>query len=268
MSRRDRRAALARGKAPSTENLSELAAEATLAVQQGRGLDAEVLCKQILAVDPRQPTALNIIGLLYQASGNHRLAAKALAKAVAVNAMDAACHYNLAASYQALGQRADAARNYRTAIALGLSGRGPEPFLLQDSTIIQCLSRIEDRSGLPVRNEAIFGALEIAAIAENTFLRCALGATIIRGVPLEAFLTALRQALLRRADNDAADPVATQDNEFGLLCALAEQGFLNEYVFAQTAEETARAERLRVLLQQTLSDGSDVSIRLLAAVAA
>ena len=155
MSRRGRRAALARGKPPSTANLTELAAEATLALQQGRSLDAELLCKQILAVDPRQPTALNIMGLLYQASGNHRLAAKSLAKAVAANAIDAACHYNLATSYQALGQSADAARHYRTAIALGLSGRGPEPFLLQDSTIIHCLSRIEDRSGLPVRKEAI-----------------------------------------------------------------------------------------------------------------
>jgi 2-polyprenyl-3-methyl-5-hydroxy-6-metoxy-1,4-benzoquinol methylase len=267
MSRRDRRAALARGKAPTTANLTELAAEATLAVQQGRGLDAEVLCKQILAVDPRQPTALNIMGLLYQASGNHRLAAKSLAKAVAANATDAACHYNLATSYQALGQRADAARHYRTAIALGLSGRGPEPFLLQDSAIVQCLSRIEDRSGLPVRNEAIFGAPEIAAIAESAFLRCALGATIIRGVPLETFLTALRQALLRRADGEAGGAVLP-DDERGLLCALAEQCFLNEYVFAQTAEETARAERLRAVLQQKLGDGADVTTSLLAAVAA
>ena len=267
MSRRDRRAALARGKAPTTANLTELAAEATLAVQQGRGLDAEVLCKQILAVDPRQPTALNIMGLLYQASGNHRLAAKSLAKAVAANAMDAACHYNLATSYQALGQHADAARHYRTAIALGLSGRGPEPFLLQDSAIVQCLSRIEDRSGLPVRNEAIFGAPEIAAIAESTFLRCTLGATIVRGVPLETFLTALRQALLRRADGEAGD-AALPDDERGLLCALAEQCFLNEYVFAQTVEETARAEGLRVLLQQKLSDGADIATSILAAVAA
>ena len=154
MSRRDRRAALARGKPASTANLNELVAEATLAVQEGRPVEAGVLCRQILVLDPAQPTALNIMGLLYQASGNHRLAAKSLAKAVAANAMDAACHYNLATSYQALDQRADAVRHYRTAIALGLSGRGPEPFLLQDVTIIQCLSRIEDRSGLPVRNEA------------------------------------------------------------------------------------------------------------------
>jgi hypothetical protein len=72
-----------------------------------------------------------------------------------------------------LGQRADAARHYRKALALGLSGKGPEPFLLQDATIIRCLSRMEDRSSLPVRNENLFGAGDIAAIAENTFLRCA-----------------------------------------------------------------------------------------------
>jgi SAM-dependent methyltransferase/tetratricopeptide (TPR) repeat protein len=266
MSRRDRRAALARGKAASTANLNELVAEATLAVQEGRSVDAGVLSKQILALDPAQPTALNITGLLYQASGNHRLAAKSLAKAVAVNAMDAACHYNLATSYQALDQRADAARHYRTAIALGLSGRGPEPFLLQDATIIQCLSRIEDRSGLPVRNEAVFGAAEIEAIATNTLLCCALGSTVIRGVPLETFLTGLRQALLRLADNEAAGAAGLQDAALGLFCALAEQCFLNEYVFAQTAEETGRAEQLRALLQRKLDEAADVAVGLVAAV--
>ena len=118
MSRRDRRAALARGKTEPTANLTELAGRATLAFQEGRSIDAEVLCRQILALDSRQPIALNIVGLLYQASGNHRLAAKTLAKAVAANELDAACQYNLASSYQALGQRADAARHYRKALAL------------------------------------------------------------------------------------------------------------------------------------------------------
>ena len=134
---------------------------------------------------------------------------------------------------------------------------------------MRCLSRMEDRSSLlPVRNESVFGAGEIAAIAENTFLRCALGSTIIRGVPLEAFLTGLRQALLRLADYDASGSVALQDDVLGLFCALAEQCFLNEYVFAQTAEETSCAERLRALLQQKLRDGADVPVGLVATVGA
>ena len=259
---------MARGKAQPTANLTELAANATLAFQEGRSIDAEVLCKQILALDGGQPTALNIMGLLYQASGNHRLAAKTLGKAVAASELDAACQYNLAASYQALGQRTDAARHYRSAIALGLSGKGPEPFLLQDATIIQCLSRMEDRSNLAVRNESVFGTGEIAAIAENTFLRCALGATIIRGIPLEAFLTGLRRALLRLVDSSVSHSVDLQHDVLGLLCALAEQCFLNEYVFAEGAEETSRAAQLRELLRQKLCDGADVGVGLIAAVGA
>jgi hypothetical protein len=268
MSRRDRRAALARGKALPTVNLPELSARATLAFQEGRSIDAEVLCKQILALDAAQPTALNVLGLLYQGSGNHRLAAKTLAKAVAANELDAACHYNLATSYQALNQRTEAAIHYRKAIALGLSGKGVEPFLLQDSTIIKCISRMDEQSGLPVRNESVFGPREISAIADNTLLRCALGSTIIRGVPLELFLTGLRYALLRLADSHRSDSVELEDEVLGLFCALAEQCFLNEYIFAQTAQEASRAEQLRVLLQHTLLDGAAVPVDLLAAVGA
>jgi hypothetical protein len=54
----------------------------------------------------------------------------------------------------------------------------------------------------------------------------------------------------------------------GLFCALAEQCFLNEYVFAQTAEETGRAEPLCALLQQRLGDGANIPVALIAAVGA
>jgi hypothetical protein len=50
MNRRDRRAAaLARGKASTPADIPALVAEATLAYQEGRLIDAEVVCKQILA---------------------------------------------------------------------------------------------------------------------------------------------------------------------------------------------------------------------------
>jgi hypothetical protein len=51
MNRRDRRAAaLARGKASTPADIpAPLVAEATLAYQEGRLIDAEVVCKQILA---------------------------------------------------------------------------------------------------------------------------------------------------------------------------------------------------------------------------
>jgi tetratricopeptide (TPR) repeat protein len=238
MNRRDRRAALARGRAATPADIPALAAEATHAYQQRRLTDAEVICKKILARDPAHATALNVLGLLYQALDNHRLAAKMLAKAVAVNDLDAACHYNVAISYQALDERAAAATHFHKAIALGLSGKGVEPFLLQNPVIVECLSRMTDKMGLPVKNDGLFSARDIAAIADNTFLRCVLESTIIRGVTLEFFLTGLRYALLHLPGGNFS--IKVDDDVLSLFCALAEQCFLNEYIFAQTADETQR----------------------------
>jgi SAM-dependent methyltransferase len=270
MNRRDRRAALARGKAAvasAPADIPALVAEATLAYQQRRIGDAEVACKQILVRAPAHPEALNILGVVQQASGNHRLAAKTLAKAIAVNDLDAACHYNIATSYQALNERAAATKHFKKAIALGLNGKGVEPFLLQNPIIAACANRTTDDHGLPVKIDDLFTVADIGAIADNIFLRCALESTIICGVTLELFLTGLRHALLRLAMSNLSDRAKVAD-VLGLFCAVAQQCFLNEYVFTQTADETQRAHQLREDLLQRLSAGKDVPAFLLAAVAA
>lgn len=118
MNRRERRAALARGKAGERSTPADIPAqmaEATLAYQQRRFTEAEVICKQILTRAPAHASSLNLLGLLYQASGNHRLAVKTLAKAIALNGLDAACHYNIASSYLVLDERAAAAMDFKTA---------------------------------------------------------------------------------------------------------------------------------------------------------
>jgi SAM-dependent methyltransferase len=271
MNRRDRRAALARGKtaaASTPADIPALAAEATLAYKQGRIVDAEVACRQVLARAPAHPEALNILGVVYQASGNHRLAAKTLAKLIAVNDLDAACHYNIATSYQALKERDAAVKHFKKAIALGLSGKGVEPFLMQNTVVAARACRMTDERGLPVKIDDLFDPRDIAAIADNIFLRCALESTIVRGVTLELFLTDLRHALLRLAIGGVSDPVRAADDVLGLFCALAQQCFLNEYVFDQTADETQRARQLRESLVQRLSAGGEVPALLLAAVAA
>ena len=249
-------------------DIPALLAEATLAYQQRRIADTEVACKQILARAPAHLEALNILGVVQQASGNHRLAAKTLAKAIAVNDLDAACHYNIATSYHALNERAAAIKHFKKAIALGLNGKGVEPFLLQNSIIAACANRTTNEHGLPVKIDDLFTVADIGAIADNIFLRCALESTIICGVTLELFLTGLRHALLRLAINDASEPVKIADDVLGLFCSVAQHCFLNEYVFSQTADETQRANQLRQDLRQTLSVGKDVPALLLAAVAA
>jgi hypothetical protein len=157
----------------------------------------------------------------------------------------------------------------RRHIALGLSGKGVEQFLMQNAAIIECVKRVmDDRLSLPVKNRDLFGAGDVAKIAKNVFLRCALESTIIRGTTLELFLTSLRYALLRVAETHVPDPATVDGDVLGLFCALAQQCFLNEYVFAQGGDETQRASQLRALLLQKLSAGSRVSPLSLAAVAA
>lgn len=271
MNRRDRRAAVARGKvaaSAASADLTGLLAEATRAYQQGQTTQAEVVCRQILARAPAHGGALNLLGILQQASGNHRGAIKSLAKAVAANDLDASCHYNIAFSYQVLGQRDAAATHFSKAIALGLSGKDVEQFLTKNRVVVECLKRIAERSGLLVQNEDLFGADDIAALASDIFMRCALQSTVIRGVTLELFFTNLRAALLRLAAADAAEPANVDDDVAGLFCALAQQCFLNEYVYTQGEEETRLATRLRDLLLQKLSAGNRISPLLLAAVTA
>jgi len=271
MNRRERRAALARGKAAAKSPPADIPAqiaEATLAYQQRRLVDAEVICKRILAHSPANAPALNLLGVLYQASGNQRAAVKVLAQAVELNDLDPACHYNIATSYQALGEPASAATHFKKAIALGLSGQDAEQFLMLNTVIAVSIRRLTNAESFLGQKEDPFAPADLAALAKNIFLRCALETTIIRGIPLELFLTKLRSVLLRAAQQSAYDAAASNADIAGLFCALAQQCFLNEYVYAQSDQEIEWSRRSRELSLQRLAEGREVPPSLLAAVAA
>ncbi len=145
MNRRERRAAFVRAKAvpgSAPAEMADLVAEATLAYQQGQFARAEVICKRLRARAPAHTANLNVLGLVYQASGRHRLAIKTFAAAIAADDLDAACHYNIASSYQALEEREAAAAHFKKAIVLGLSGRDVEQFLMNNAAVIACMSRM------------------------------------------------------------------------------------------------------------------------------
>jgi 2-polyprenyl-3-methyl-5-hydroxy-6-metoxy-1,4-benzoquinol methylase len=108
----------------------------------------------------------------------------------------------------------------------------------------------------------------VAELARDVFLQSALETTIIRGATLELFLTRLRSTLLDLVDAEMSDPGGVDDNVVSLFSALAQQCFLNEYVYAQGDAETQRADRLRSMLLEALSAGGEISPLLLAAVGA
>ncbi len=243
-------------------------AQANEAYRARRLAQAEIICKQILSQAPTHATCLNLLGVVYQASGRHRPAIKQFEQAIAVDDLDAGFHYNIACSYQALGQRAAATMHFKTAIALGMGGkRHLEEFVMENVAIRQCVARIADQD--PAGGNAIpFGAGDIAAIASDIFFRSVLQLTTLHGVMLELFLTTLRAALLRLVVTNVFDAVPVDDDLIDLLSALAQQCFINEYVFAQTDAEIEQANRLRELLIEKLPHGDGVSPLLVAAVAA
>ncbi len=269
MNRRERRAALARGRAASTTpaDIAGLLAEASRAHHLGRSAKAEELCRQILSREPAHPPSLNLLGLINQASGRHRQAVKMFLKAIDADELNAACNYNIASSYQLLGKGDAAAEHFKKAIGLGLSDKNLEDFILQNPDIAAQVNHTLASANAPL-GKRYLGAHEIAAIAKDIFLQCALQLELIRGVPLELFLTDLRAALLRLAAGEAYASAKIGDDIAGLFCALAQQCFINEYAYDQDEEERRQACQLRDLLLQTLSAGGAIAVMLLAAVAA
>ena len=256
------------GHAGGAFAIADLLAQANLHHQQGQPEKAQLICNEILAREPSHVDALNLSGLALQAAGRHRLAVKVLAKAIAADPLNAACHYNIAASYQALQRQDEAAMHFAKAIALGRRQIKTEKLVLQNPVITACIERIEERWPLPVKIDELFSRPTLAAIAGDIFLRCALQTVLLSGLPLERFLTLLRSALTGLAYSSVLESKSIDPDLVLLLIAVAQQNFINEYVFVQSQDETRRSNQLRDLLRQKLGTSDAISPVLLAAVAA
>ncbi len=189
-------------------------------------------------------------------------------EAITSDKLNSACHYNLASSYQALDRREDAVVHFKKAIALGLGGKNIEDLIVQNPFVAACLDRLKSQQSLPLQNDELFGVGGIAAVTSDVLLRCAMECVLIRGRALEVFLTQIRSALLQLATANALDPQPVDDELVIFFGALAQQCFINEYVFAQSDEEAQQAKQLRDSLSKTISAGSEISPLTLAAVGA
>ncbi|MVT68808.1 methyltransferase domain-containing protein [Bradyrhizobium pachyrhizi] len=227
--------------------------------------EAQEICRQILARDPTHVQSLNLLGLIAQASGEHRAAVKMFAKAIAADEVNAACHYNAGNSYQALGNRSKAAAHFSKALALGMDAKAVG-FILQSPTVTSYVGRIATKWPLPVTSAELFGSEGIAPLANDLFLRCAMETTTLASMQLEVLFGYARAELLRLAGRPDQDEV--DDDIVAFACALARQCFINEYVYAQTAAESEGAGALRDRLLLDLASGAAITPLTLAVVAA
>ncbi len=214
MNRKQRRAAARHSTTADSGggDAAGLFAEAVRCQHERRLDEAARAYKRLLKLKPDHAEALNNLGCVLQAQGRPGEASACFARAVALVPQlfgdFAPICATLAALLPPLGdamRRADAAWPAR----------------------------------LPI--ERLFVGAELAAVAEDPLLVTVLQSTPVRNVALERALTSLRAALLEAIA--AGRPIDDLTLEF--CCTLARQCFINEYVFAITAEEDVRVDALK-----------------------
>jgi 2-polyprenyl-3-methyl-5-hydroxy-6-metoxy-1,4-benzoquinol methylase len=119
---------------------------------------------------------------------------------------------------------------------------------------------------LPAPHE-LFNPSELAQIYGDRLLCCLLESTIVVDLEFERFLTVVRRTMLTAAVSGVGAQALGQGS-LRFFCALAQQCFINEYVFSWTDEEKLQAERLRARLVEALATGASLPETWLVAVAA
>ncbi|MBI5430530.1 MAG: tetratricopeptide repeat protein [Nitrosomonadales bacterium] len=103
----------------------------------------------------------------------------------------------------------------------------------------------------------LYGAGGISAVSDDTLLRRLIESTPACGIEVERFLTMARHCLLVAAGDEHASE-SVPENVLNLYSALAQQCFINEYIFAWTDAESAQAHQLRDSLVAALESGNQI----------
>ena len=237
--------------------------EAAGSFERARALDGAASQAQPGGPVPDYARTYLNLGNLGMERGRFAEAAALYERALALKPDLAEAHNNLGALLLAQGKLAEARARFVRALELS-----PELIDLF-ANLVATLYRLNPVLGEGVKRAAaawprllpeseLLGADGMAAIAGDVLLRRVLELITVRDMDLERFLTSLRRALLERA-------VAANGGEevSRLACALARQCFINEYVFAATPDELAKA----IALNDAIASGPEVPALQVAAAA-
>src|SRR5262245_16923634 len=130
-----------------------------------------------------------------------------------------------------------------------------------------CISRATGAWPERLPAQDLFSPSEFAEVCDDQLFRSLLESTPVCDIELERFLTAVRFTMLEAA-SAGFDSHQVEENALGCFCALAQQCFINEYIFDHTDQEIEKAQRLRALLVEALASGTSIPELWLVAVAA
>lgn len=230
MSRKQRRAnqpqspsaGLSRGGAPAP-NVVELFKRGTQHHNRGELSAAASIYKKILAIQPDQAAAYDLLALAYVGQGK----------------LDKASE-----------QYAELAR--RVPQTLGDFDKVVDTLKRVIPTLTPALDNPKAASLEFLTAHDARSAPSATSIAADPYFRVMLASTPVRIIAMERWLTALRAAILRVALADKPD---VDDDVLAFCAALAQQCFINEYVFTVVPLETAQVEQLETLVTTALASG-------------
>jgi 2-polyprenyl-3-methyl-5-hydroxy-6-metoxy-1,4-benzoquinol methylase len=241
MNRKQRRATQKHGRPAGSlpanaagDQVQRLLADAAGCERARRFDDAVRLYKRVLQLKPDHAEACNNLGRVLLAQGNPKDASAYFAR-------------SLALMPQLLKQYAGICA---TLVAL------LPPFR-------EALRKQADAWPEHLTESELFGAGELATIANDPLLLQVMQSIPVQDVAFERLLTSLRRTLLSAAHGrEAGSEIVT-----GFACALAQQCFINEYVFVTTPEEDSAIESLKQALADALAAGTVVEAMPVAALA-
>lgn len=239
----------------------------------GRTDEAMASCRRALEIKPDYHKALCNLALLLDAQGESASALETVQRSLRIKdtaeakrifvtcikhlqsvAGDTDIRANMVrALNESWGRPSDLAR-----IGIGLVRLNPH--------IAACLARAANAWPRRIPAKELYGAAGLSALTSDTLLRALLESAPVCDVELERLLTMARHSLLDAA-TDATDPIDMNGPAPAFFSALARQCFINEYVFATTADEGRSALALRDSLRAAMAEGAQVPVSWLLAIA-
>jgi 2-polyprenyl-3-methyl-5-hydroxy-6-metoxy-1,4-benzoquinol methylase len=127
-----------------------------------------------------------------------------------------------------------------------------------DPVVSGCVDRANQTWPRRLRAEELFGTDDLQALSLNRLLITLLTTALVCPPAWGRFLTRARHALLEMAPPKDADG---QEEGLPFFAALAQQCFISEYIYSQSADESAKVERLLSALTEAIAKRAPVSAR-------
>jgi tetratricopeptide (TPR) repeat protein/2-polyprenyl-3-methyl-5-hydroxy-6-metoxy-1,4-benzoquinol methylase len=115
----------------------------------------------------------------------------------------------------------------------------------------------EQKKDINQTNKSFFDSVFKNEFSAAKLLREILSSGPVPDAEIEIFLTSLRRHFLNTSGSVILEETNTEEVS-SLFCSLAQQCFINEYVYFQTPEEIRRSQQLRDQLRKALKDRQNV----------